>query len=166
VTRLRDLLARDWSLKLTALALAVLLWIAVRGGEPVRLTLPDVPVHVALHDAGWVPAAPPAPATVRVTFSGPLRELARLAVDPPRIVVPVDEVRDTVELRPLRPAWVRLDARFRRVRAETLEPAAVRLFFAPAGRAPAGPAARGAAPARPSSRAGRSRAPLAAGPGA
>ncbi|MFO7259855.1 MAG: YbbR-like domain-containing protein [bacterium] len=127
--RVTELITRNWTLKLTALGLALLLWSVVKAEAPVRVTIPDVPVEVALRDARWAPAAPPAPGTVSVVFSGPVRDLLRLAVERPRIVIPVDEVKDSAEVHLLQPRWVQVGDDGERVRAEDIRPSTVRLSF-------------------------------------
>src|SRR5690606_40949121 len=106
------------TLKLAALGLALLLWSVVRAEAPVSVTIPDVPIEVALRDARWMSAAPPAPDAVSVVFSGPVRDLLRLAVERPRIVIPVDEVTDSTEVHLLQPRWVLVGRDLERVRAE------------------------------------------------
>jgi YbbR domain-containing protein len=116
------LLARNWILKTTAFGLALLIWGVVKAEEPARFVVRDIPVEVVVGDAGWVLAAPPAPATATVVFSGPFWELARLAVEKPRIVVPIEEVQDSVEMRPLRTGWVQIDSDLTRTRIEDIRP--------------------------------------------
>jgi len=128
-TRISELFTRNWTLKLAALGLALLLWSVVKAEAPVRVTIPDVPVEVALRDARWTAAAPPAPSNVSVVFSGPVRDLLRLAVERPRIVIPVDEVADSAEVHLLQPRWVQLGRDMERARAEDIRPSTVRLFF-------------------------------------
>jgi len=128
-TRVSELFTRNWTLKLAALGLALLLWSVVKAEAPVRITIPDVPVEVALRDARWAPAAPPAPSTVNVVFSGPVRDLLRLAAERPRIVVPVEEVRDSTEVHLLQPRWVQVGRDGDRVGAEDIRPSTVRLSF-------------------------------------
>lgn len=126
---LSGMLTRNWSLKLAAVVLATLLWTVIKAEEPTRVEIPNIPIEVSVRDPGWALAAPPAPSTATIVFSGPVRELVRLAVERPRIIVPVDEVRDSVELRPLERAWVQLDAELTRTRIEEVRPGAVLLFF-------------------------------------
>lgn len=128
-TRVPELLTRNWTLKLAALGLALLLWSVVKAEAPVRVTIPDVPVEVALRDARWTAAAPPAPNAVSVVFSGPVRDLLRLAVERPRIVIPVEEVADSTEVHLLQPRWVEVGRDLERARAEDIRPSTVRLFF-------------------------------------
>lgn len=124
-----DLLTRNWTIKLTALLLAVLLWTIVKSDEPTRVPVADVPIEVALRDPGWMLAAEPTPPTATVIFSGPIGEVLRLAVARPRVVVPVDEVTDSVEVRQLRTGWVQLDGDLSRTRIEDIRPGTVLLTF-------------------------------------
>ncbi|HEX7118066.1 MAG TPA: YbbR-like domain-containing protein [Longimicrobiales bacterium] len=126
---LLDLLTRNWTIKLTALLIAVLLWTIVKSDEPTRVPVENVPIEVALRDPGWMLASPPSPPTATVIFSGPVRELARLAVAQPRVVIPVDEVSDSIEVRQLRTGWVQLEGDLSRTRTEDIRPGAVLLAF-------------------------------------
>ncbi len=128
---LLDRLTHNWTLKLAALGLAILLWSLVKSEELTRVTVPDIPVQVLLRDPGWDPAEPPSPQTVSVVFTGPVREVVRLAVERPRVVVPVEQVTDSVEVLVLRTAWVQLYGSFTRTRAEDIRPSTVRLVFDP-----------------------------------
>jgi YbbR domain-containing protein len=128
-SRVPELLTRNWTLKLAALGLAVLLWSVVKAEAPVRVTIPDVPVEVALRDGRWTATAPPVPGTVTVVFSGPVRDLVKLAVERPRVVIPIDEVTDTTEIHLLQPRWVQLGQDLERTRAEDILPSTVRLSF-------------------------------------
>lgn len=124
------ILDRHWTLRVIALGLALLIWGAVKAEEPARVTVRDVPIEVVLGDAGWVLAAPPSPPTATVVFSGPFWELARLAVEQPRIIIPIEEVQDSVEMRPLRTGWVQIDSDLTRTRVEDIRPpASVLLLF-------------------------------------
>jgi YbbR domain-containing protein len=122
---------RNWALKLASLVLAFLLWSVVRAEAPNRVTVPAVPIEVANRDAGWVLAGAPDPPRVDVVIIGPVRELVRLAVEQPRIVVPIDQVADSVVVRQIDPRWVRLRGNFDRTRIEDVRPASVRLRFEP-----------------------------------
>jgi YbbR domain-containing protein len=126
---LRGSLRGNWTLKLTALALAFLLWSVVKAEAPTRVTIPEVPVRVVLRDADWVLANPPAPATVSVIFSGPVRELVRLAVQRPELVLTIDQVRETSEIHVLRTAWVTMQAGMDNTRAEDVLPSTVRVEY-------------------------------------
>lgn len=124
------ILSRNWQLKLPALAMAILLWTVLRFEAQNRQVVDNVPVRVQLNDPEWATLGEPLPGSVRAILSGPARELVALAVDPPSIVVPVNEVvsSDTAVL--LLHTWVRLPNR-EGVSVESLEPSFVRLSFQP-----------------------------------
>lgn len=126
---LLSLLTDNWALKLAALLLAILLWTIVKSGELSRVRLDDIPIEVVVQDPGWTLAAPPAPSTASVVFSGPWRELVRLGVNQPRVIVVVDEVRDSMELRSLSTSWVQLEGDLQRTRTEEIQPSSVLLAF-------------------------------------
>ncbi|HLU25393.1 MAG TPA: YbbR-like domain-containing protein [Longimicrobiales bacterium] len=126
---LLNLLTRNLTLKLTALVLAILLWTAIKAEAPMRVSIPDIAVEVAVRDPRWHLAAPPTPATVTVVFTGPVRELVRLASERPRIVVPIEQVSDSMELRQLQTRWVQFAPGFERTRAEDVRPATISLLF-------------------------------------
>ena len=121
--------SRNWTLKLIALILAILLWAVVKGDEPTRVSISGVPIEVEVNDDAWVLAEPPEPATVRVVFTGPVRELVRLGADRPRIILPVDRVQDSVEVRALSAARLVFDGDFQRTSAAEVHPATLRLAF-------------------------------------
>jgi hypothetical protein len=68
--RIIDWTATDWALKLTALALAFLLWTTVQADAPGQWETP-MPVRIVNNDADWVLAEAPDPSTVRVVMRGP-----------------------------------------------------------------------------------------------
>lgn len=125
-----ELLTRNWTLKLAALGIAVLLWTAVRVEAPDRQPLPDVPVRVQLDDPSYALAEEPSPATVQLRLGGPARALFQLALDPPSLVIPVDQVHTPDTTITLRRDWVRLQDR-PGVVVEDIQPASVRLVFEP-----------------------------------
>ncbi|MBX6362895.1 MAG: YbbR-like domain-containing protein [Gemmatimonadetes bacterium] len=127
--RIGEWLIRDWSLKLAALGLAVLLWSLVKADELTTVIVPAVPVQVSLRDPAWELAAPPTPPEVSVSFTGPVREVARLATERPRIVVPVAEVQDSVDVTVLRSGWVQISGALSRTRVDDVRPSTVRLVF-------------------------------------
>ncbi len=127
--RIIDSVTRDWALKLLALGLAFLLWTVVRADAPERITIRNVPIRVDNEDPAWVLAAQPEPATATVTFTGPLRDLIRIAAERPEIVVPLEDVTDSVEIVLLRPGWVRSAGGFEGTRVGDLRPESVRLSF-------------------------------------
>lgn len=122
------LLRRNWRLKLAALLMAVLLWATIRVGAVSQQDLPDVDVRVENDDPNWVTLGSPSPATIQLGLSGPARDLFRVAVDRPVIVVPIDEVfrEDTVIV--LRTEWVR-NADRPGVVIEDFTPSTIRVQF-------------------------------------
>jgi YbbR domain-containing protein len=129
--RLWDLAVRDWNLKLTALAVALLLWAAVKSEELVSAAVTGVPVGVSLRDPRWQLASAPSPARVTLQVTGPVREILRLAVERPRVLVPVEDLRDSVLVAVIRSGWVQLAPGLDRTRVDDIQPAAVRLVFDP-----------------------------------
>ncbi len=122
-------LTENWALKLAALSLAVLLWLAVRAGTPEVTTFRNIPVQVDLRDPDWRLAEPPDPARVNVTVRGTTGELLALASEPPRIVLLVDRVADTVETQVLPLQWVQLPPDVRQARVLSLRPDTIRLRY-------------------------------------
>ena len=130
--RLRPgLLTDSWELKLTALGLSLLLWAAVRSEDTTRFTMRDVPVQVRLTDDDWVSAGTTEPRTVTVDFRGPVRELVRLAFAEATLVVPIEDVEDTVEMYRPQPEWIEYDGRFESLRVDEIQPSVLRLVFEP-----------------------------------
>lgn len=125
--RLLDRLTNDLLLKVTALGLAFLLWTLVKTDNQVPIA--EIPIQVVNQDPGWVLDGPPEPATVQVTFSGPVRELFRVAADRPNVLVPIDDVSDTTEVVLLHTNWVNLGNRVTATRVEDIRPTAIRLRF-------------------------------------
>jgi YbbR domain-containing protein len=119
-------LSDNWALKLAALALAILLWMAVRADDPRTTEFRSVPVNVDLRDPGWrlVEVEPEA---VHVTVLGPTSEL--LGLDPPRIVLPVERVADSVETQVVPLQWVQLPRAVTRTRVVSLRPDTIRLRY-------------------------------------
>lgn len=122
-----DVLARNWVLKLAALIVATLFWMVNK--EDRGFEVADVPIEVVMQDPNWTLASPPAPPTATVVFSGPMGELLRLGIDRPRIMLVIDEVRDSTEFHPLQARWVRVDADLRRTHVESVRPSNVLLSF-------------------------------------
>ena len=122
------LIQRNWRLKIAALALTVLLWATIRVGAVSQQDLPDVHVRIENDDPNWVTRGVPSPATVQLGLTGPARDLFRVAVDRPVIVVPIDEVfsEDTVIV--LRTEWVR-NADRPGVNIEDFTPSTIRVQF-------------------------------------
>lgn len=123
-------LTRDWALKLTALVLAFLLWTSVRAEEPATWGPVNVPVRVLNEDHEWVVAEQPSPASVQVQFRGPFSELLRAGTGGgPEIIVPFDEVDDSIIMRPLSRNWVRMPPGTERVVVTEIIPSEVRVTF-------------------------------------
>lgn len=114
-------------LKLAALALALLLWVSVSAEEPATQWL-DVPVEVALLDENNVLVRGPIPAQVEVRFAGPGRELWELALNRPKLVVPVRSADADDQIYLLDPEMVRVPQSLA-VSAQDLRPSSVRLVF-------------------------------------
>lgn len=125
------LITNSWQLKLTALGLAVLFWAAVQSEDLRRFTMTEVPVEVRMAERGWVPVGSPEPATVSVDFAGPVGELVRLAFAEATLVVPVDDVEDSIELYRPRAEWLEYEGRFQSLRVEQMRPASLTLRFQP-----------------------------------
>jgi len=87
---LRRLTSR-WKLKLTALGLAILLWVVVSAEQPTTQWIP-VRVDPVVRDPEFVLEGDPEPRIVRVRFEGAGRELWELALERPVLVLPLREV--------------------------------------------------------------------------
>ena len=129
VGRVIGFITNNWALKLAAVALALLMWLGVRAGTPKRTLFRNVPVQVDLRDPGWRLLGEPNPPTVSVTVTGPTSELMTLAADPPRIVLPVERVSDSVETQVVPPQWIRLPRGLDRTRIDGLRPDTIRLRY-------------------------------------
>jgi hypothetical protein len=120
-------LTSNLALKVTAVALAFLLWTVVKADN--RVLIESVPIAVVTHDANWVPLGAPNPASVDVVFSGPVRELFRVAVSRPTILLPVDSVADPTQTQILRNGYVQYEAAVQNTRAEEFRPSTVEVSF-------------------------------------
>lgn len=123
-------LTHNWQLKLSAIALAVLLWTVPRFETPSRQTLPGLPVRVQLNDPNFAVLGLPDPDVVDVTFSGPARQLFSLAGNRPTVLIPIDQVAPTDTTVALRFQWVRMPDH-PGVVVEGFSPSNVRLSFEP-----------------------------------
>lgn len=119
-------LTRNWIFKLSAFGIALLLWVAVRVEAPDTQVLEGVPVRVDLMDPGWALAADPTPSGITVRFRGPSRELLRMMVDRPSVVIPLDQVASPDTSVVLQRHWIRLQDR-PGVTVEEIQPTTVRL---------------------------------------
>lgn len=100
-------LARNWQLKLAALALAVLLWVVVSAEQVTTQWIP-VPVRVAPRDPDFVVTGGPVPREVEVRFAGPGRELWELALERPMLVLTLDGIEEDDQVFVLDPRMVRI----------------------------------------------------------
>lgn len=117
----------NWKLKLSAVAMAVLLWGVMR--QPASQgAVPNVPVRVQLDDEGWQLVGRADPPQVQVTFGGPSADIGNLQYNPPPVVIPVDDVHagDTTVM--LRNSWVELSG-WPSVFVRSITPNSVRLRF-------------------------------------
>jgi hypothetical protein len=121
---LRRLTAR-WKLKLTALALAILLWVVVSAEQPTTQWIP-VRIDPVVRDPEYVLSGGPDPAVVRVRFRGPGRELWELALERPVLVLPLRDVGNARSFA-VDPAMVSIPEGIRNVQATDVRPAVVRI---------------------------------------
>ena len=121
---LRRLTAR-WKLKLTALALAILLWVVVSAEQTTTQWIP-VRVDPVVRDPEFVLAGDPEPRIVRVRFEGAGRELWELALERPVLVLPLREVGNARSFA-LDPSMVSLPEGVHGVRVTDVRPAVVRV---------------------------------------
>lgn len=122
---------RNLTLKVSAFAVALLLWLSVQWETPGQVQYEDVSVRVDLADPDWVLVGDPEPAGVRVAVSGAAGELSRTGR--PAIVVPMDAVTNSDTTVVLLSQWVRLPDRPGLV-VDDIQPMAVGLTFEPVER--------------------------------
>ncbi|HET7231190.1 MAG TPA: hypothetical protein VFJ16_14350, partial [Longimicrobium sp.] len=115
----------QWRLKLASLALAILLW-AVVSAEQVTTQWIPVRVDAVVRDPDYVLDGATEPATVRVRFRGPGRELWELALERPTLVLAVRNVGNARTFA-LDPNMVRVPEGLRGVEATDVRPGVVRL---------------------------------------
>lgn len=128
IPRILGFLTNSWGLKLAALGLAILLWLAVTANQPVRASFRNIEVEVDLRDPDWRlnRIEPPA---VTVTLQGPRSELVKLADSLPRIVLPVERVSDSIESQVVPVQWIQLPVGAGEVRVMGLRPDTIRLHY-------------------------------------
>ncbi len=126
-----QVLVTNWRLKLSALALSVLLWALVQTEPTNRETFSQVPVRIQIADTGWTTSGPPSPSSIEVRLGGPPREIIRLAQEGVSIRVPVGSVGSRDTLITLRREWVQLGERSG-LTVESFSPPDVRISFEPA----------------------------------
>ncbi len=122
------MVTENWTLKLAALVLAVMLWLAVTANQPERATFRNVPVEVDLRDPDWR-LERTVPEYVAITLQGPRGELMDLSSDPPRLVLPVERVSDSVEVQVVPLQWIQLPTGVRETRVLRMRPDTIRLHY-------------------------------------
>lgn len=125
------LFTRNLTLKVSAFAVALLLWFSVQWESPGRHQFQEVPVRVDLSDPSWVLMGAPQPAVVSVSLQGASGDLSRTGR--PSVVIPMDEVTNGDTTVVLQSQWVRVQDR-PGVGIENIQPASVRLTFEPVER--------------------------------
>lgn len=121
-------LTENWALKLAALGLAILLWLAVTANEEQRASFRNIPVEVDLRDPDWR-LERLEPSAITVTVQGRRGELVELGGDPPRIVLPVERVSDSVESQVVPLHWVQIPPDLPNTRVLGLRPDTIRLHY-------------------------------------
>lgn len=122
-----ELVTRDFWLKVTALGLAVLLWIVVRADTPASTSV-KAPIEVMLEDPGWRLVGSPQPDTATVALNAHYRDLFRLAGQPARVVLSIQQVEDTIQTIDLENRMVRVGGASSNSVVE-VRPFSVRLHF-------------------------------------
>jgi hypothetical protein len=138
---LRALATRNWTLKLSALGIAFLLWFSVRFEARNEQELSSVAIRLDLTDPEWVLGNGVEPGSVSVRFRGPAVELVRLSADRPVVVVPVSDVGSSDTTVVIQPGWVRFGDR-PGVTVEGISPGTIRLRLEPVQRSTLGPELR------------------------
>ena len=123
-------LLRNWRLKITALALAVVLWVTMQLTDDRidRLTISSVDVRVEHVHRDWFLVQPPAPSAVEMSVTGPRRNILRASMSRPTIEIRVDTVFREDSVLTLIPDWV-TDVDRSSVTIENFLPSSVRLLF-------------------------------------
>ena len=123
-------LLRNWRLKLTALALAVVLWVTMQLTDDRidRLTISSVDVRVEQVHRDWFLVQPPSPPAVEMSVTGPLRDILRASMSRPTIEIRVDTVFGEDSVLTLIPDWV-TDVDRSSVTIDNFRPSSVRLLF-------------------------------------
>ena len=136
LSRVVALMTESWGLKLAAVALAILLWMAVTANEPERAAFRSVPVEVDLRDPDWRLERPPQPENVTVVVEGPRGQLMELSGEPFTIPLLVDRVTDSIESHVIPPQWVqqRIPPSLGQVTVRGLRPDTVTLHYQRLGR--------------------------------
>ena len=124
------IIVRNWRLKITALTLAVVLWVTMRLTDDRidLLSISNVEVRVEHVHRDWFLRQPPSPAAVEMSVTGPLGDILRVAMSRPTIVIRVDSVLREDSVLTLIPDWV-TDVDRSSVTIENFRPSSVRLVF-------------------------------------
>lgn len=124
------ILLRNWRLKITALTLAVVLWVTMRLTDDRigRVDLSSVEVRVEHVHRDWFLRQPPSPPTVEMSVTGPVGDILRVAMSRPTIAIRVDSVFREDSVLTLNPDWV-TDVDRSSVSIENIRPSSVRLLF-------------------------------------
>lgn len=124
------IIVRNWRLKITALTLAVVLWVTMRLTDDRidLLSISNVEVRVEHVHRDWFLRQPPSPAAVEMSVTGPLGDILRVAMSRPTIVIRVDSVLKEDSVLTLIPDWV-TDVDRSSVTIENFRPSSVRLVF-------------------------------------
>jgi len=126
VTILPGFVTRHWQLKISALAMAVLLWTVPRFEAP-REETHTVTLRVQNNDSAYALLGDPEPPTIRVTLSGPAGALLR--VDQPTLSIPIDPVVSMDTTVELTRSMVLIPTGLDLVQVEEMAPSSVRLIF-------------------------------------
>ena len=124
------IIVRNWRLKITALTLAVVLWVTMRLTDDRidLLSISNVEVRVEHVHRDWFLRQPPSPPAVEMSVTGPLGDILRVAMSRPTIVIRVDSVLKEDSVLTLIPDWV-TDVDRSSVTIENFRPSSVRLLF-------------------------------------
>jgi len=122
-------LSRNWQLKLSAFAIALLLWVTVRVDSANRQSIP-AQVQIENQDPGWSLVGEPLPGTVEVLFGGPTSEILRVAVEGTSVRIPIESVASADTSIGLRSDWV-VTQGLQGLVVQDIRPATVRLHFEP-----------------------------------
>lgn len=124
------ILLRNWRLKITALTLAVVLWVTMRLTDDRigRVDLSGVEVRVEHVHRDWFLRQPPSPPTVEMSVTGPVGDILRVAMSRPTIEIRVDSVFREDSVVTLNADWV-TDVDRSSVSIENIRPSSVRLLF-------------------------------------
>jgi hypothetical protein len=115
----------NWKLKVLAFALAVLLWIVV-SAEQVTSNWVRLPLLVEVSDPDYRIGSSEIPENVEVLFTGPGRDLLRLAFSRPPLRLNLTEVEEPIQTLNLDPRMVQLPLQIA-VNALEVRPATVQL---------------------------------------